>query len=261
MNQLIEAVTSIVEPSTWDQYGGEGAIQPIGGALVVRQTSAVQSKVKELLEALRREGGTMRRLMVKARWLMLDDSQLTALTSNAEPNVQSGAGTVNRNALKALPAETQRFAGQIVCFNGQTVHIISGRLESVVQSFIPVVGGSEVGYQPVILTPHVGALLQVTPSILPGEEMVLLDLHSCVTRWDSSTTHDQPRQMDNPSKSPKAAQYPVRMDRLRLAAQQFATSTRAPLNQPILVGGLTFPAKEPAENEGQLYLIVEVSES
>jgi hypothetical protein len=261
MSQLIEAVTTIVEPETWDEVGGEGAIQPVGGALVVRQTLAIQSKVQEFLEALRRESGSLRRLVVKARWLMLDDGQLTALTSNAEQDMQSGSETVDRNALKALPAETQRFAGQIACFNGQTVHIISGRLESVVQSFIPVVGGAEVGYQPIILTPHVGALLQVTPSMLPEGEMVLLDLHSCVTRWDSPDSPDQLQSLDNQSKTSKVAQYPARMDRLRLAAQQFATSTRVPLNQPVLIGGLTFPAKQPTEIDGQLYLIVEVREN
>ena len=46
-------------------------------------------------------------------------------------------------AVEALPpAETERHAGQITCFNGQTVHIISGRLETVIQGGIPVVGGA-----------------------------------------------------------------------------------------------------------------------
>jgi hypothetical protein len=256
MSQLIDAVTNIIEPLSWDEGGGEGRIEPIGGALAIRQTAAIQSQVKEFLEALRREGGTLRSLIINARWLMLDNDQLARLASSVEAGKQSVA--VNREALRALPPETQRLAGQITCFNGQTVHIISGELESVVQGFIPVVGGNEVGYQPVVLTPHLGVLLQVTPTVLPGEDAVLVDLHSSVTRWDRPATVDRPQKPSEKPKSSKVAEFPAPLDRLRLAAQQFATCVRVPLDQAALVGGMTFPGGEPGKQEGQLYLVLEV---
>ncbi|HEX7447392.1 MAG TPA: hypothetical protein VF306_07595 [Pirellulales bacterium] len=49
---------------------------------------------------------------------------------------------------------------------------------------MPVVGGSGVGYQPLTSTPHIGAMLQVTPSLLPGGDAAVVDLQSTVTRWD-----------------------------------------------------------------------------
>ena len=47
---------------------------------------------------------------------------------------------------------------------------------------IPVVGTEEVGYQPVISNPQSGAVLQVTPQLLPNSQAVLLDICSSVTR-------------------------------------------------------------------------------
>jgi hypothetical protein len=258
VTQLIDTITSIVEPQSWEEAGGGGAIQPIGGALAVRQTPAVQAQVQEFLQLLSRESGTLRSLTIKARWLALDNDQLAALVKTPKASKSTGAPpTVDRDALKALPAETQRFAGQITCFNGQTVHIVSGELESVVQGFIPIAGGNEVGYQPIVLTPHLGVLLQVTPTILPGEESVFVDVHSSVTRWDRSSSDRQQKPSDRP-KGSNVAQYPAALDRLRLDAQQLATCVRAPLDQILLVGGMSFPSKEPSKQDAQLYLQLEV---
>ena len=251
MNQLIDAITSIVEPGSWDEVGGDGSIVPIGGALAIRQTPAIQSKVQSFLKELQRESGTLRVLTIDAQWVLLNKEQLTQLHATVDPKKPSLAGqTINREALRAIPAETRRYAGKITCFNGQTVHIISGRLETVIQGAIPVVGGTEVGYQPILLTPHVGVLLQVTPSALPGDEGVMIDLQSSVTRWDEP---EKPVQLQRTKGQPV-----VQVDRLKMTAQQFATSMRMPLNRPVLVGGMTFPDGESDELEGQLYLIVEV---
>jgi hypothetical protein len=51
----------------------------------------------------------------------------------------------------------------------------------------------------------------------------------------------------------------VQIDRLNVAAQQFATSVRMPLGEPVLVGGMTFPAREKGAAEEQLFLIVELT--
>ena len=255
MNQLIDAITSIVEPASWDEVGGPGSISSIGGALAIRQTPAIQSKVQNFLQELQRESGTLRVMTIDAQWLLLDKAQLTQLhaTENSKKTPSAGQ-SINREALGAMPAETRRYAGQISCFNGQTVHIISGRLETVVQGAIPVVGGTDVGYQPLLLTPHVGVLLQVTPSALPGDDGVMVDIQSSVTRWDQP---DKPVKLQRVG-GEKRGQPAVQVDRLKVTAQQFATSLRLPLNQPVLVGGMTFPDSEAGEQEGQLYLVIEV---
>jgi hypothetical protein len=255
MSSLIDVITNIVEPASWDEVGGEGSISRIGTALAVRQTPAVHAKVKSFLEDLQRETGTLQVLTVKAQWLLLDDAQLRKLRGGADEKKQAARNeALDREALGSLPAEARHYSGQITCFNGQTVHIISGRLENLLQGGIPVVGGSEVGYQPLLLTPHFGVLLQVTPAVLPGDEGVMLDVQSSATRWDSPGRSVQLQGAANGGPV-------VQIDRLNVTAQQFATSMRIPLGQPVLVGGMTFPGREPESSSGQLHLVLEVESS
>ncbi len=259
MDDLINAITSTVEPESWDEVGGPGSISAIGGALAIRQTQAIQSQVKSFLEELQREIGTLRVLTIDAQWLLLSKTQLAQLQTSADPKKSPIAGrTIRREALEALPAETRRYAGQITCLNGQTVHIISGRLESVLQGGIPIVGGPDaVGYQPVLLTPHFGVLLQVTPSALPGDEGVMIDVQSTVTRRNPSEKTVRLTTVG----SDEEHETVVQIDRLNVTAQQFATSMRMSLGKPVLVGGLTFPGAEPASPDDQLYLVIEVQPS
>ncbi len=53
---LIEMITSVVEPDTWDDVGGAGAIEPfpVSEALVISQTRGVHRKVCALIVTLRR---------------------------------------------------------------------------------------------------------------------------------------------------------------------------------------------------------------
>jgi hypothetical protein len=53
--QLIQLITHIVRPQTWDCMGGEGAIEffPMGMCLVVNQRQDVQEQIADLLEKLR----------------------------------------------------------------------------------------------------------------------------------------------------------------------------------------------------------------
>jgi len=55
---MIEAITSIVAPTSWDTNGGSGAIGsvPAADAIVVSQTDSVQRQVAELLAKLRTQG-------------------------------------------------------------------------------------------------------------------------------------------------------------------------------------------------------------
>jgi len=263
MDQLIKAITEIVEPASWDEVGGPGSIQPIGGALAIRQTPAVQSKVQEFLEALKHESGALRMVTIKAQWLLLDRQQRAQLANKPDGKQPPSSGQIlDPQALAALPGEAQQYAGQITCFNGQTVHILSGRLESVIGGAIPVVGGGLVGYQPVMLWPHLGVFLQITPSALPDADDVLVDLHSSITKWEKP---QKPAIIG----SPRGNEPTIEIDRINVTAQQFATSMRVPLDKPVLVGGITYPEDENPAQDGQpaeipaggragLYLVLEI---
>ncbi|MFN0054488.1 MAG: VIT domain-containing protein [Planctomycetales bacterium] len=54
--ELIELVTSVVEPESWDQVGGAGSVRPYNPklALTVRQTPAIHDSIRNLLTDLRR---------------------------------------------------------------------------------------------------------------------------------------------------------------------------------------------------------------
>lgn len=262
LGQLIEAITTTVEPSSWDEVGGPGSVAIVGGALAIRQTPAIQAQVQEFLEALKRESGTLRTLTLQARWLLLDDGQMAELCRSGDEAASDGA-TIDPKVLAALTPSTQQYAGRITCFNGQTVHIISGRLHTVINGAIPVVGGSDVGYQPIMLSPHLGVLLEITPSILPEDDGVLVDLHSTITRWE--TPGDPAHLATSPN-----GKHAIDVDRTNASAQQFATSLLIPLDEPVLVGGVTAPETDKTGREvggaqadtggrrSGLYLVLEV---
>ena len=52
-NDLIELITSIVKPDSWDDVGGPGTIDAFNGLLVVSQTAEVHQSVERLLDMLR----------------------------------------------------------------------------------------------------------------------------------------------------------------------------------------------------------------
>jgi hypothetical protein len=135
------------------------------------------------------------------------------------------------------------------------VHLISGLMETKVQGAIPVVGGSAPGYQPLVSTPHLGALLQITTSLLPGDDAALVDLHSSLTRWEEE---DDPVKLNGIDDSGDPV---VQVDRLKVSAQQLATSLRVPLGKPVLVGGMTNAARggQGVDAVDRIYLIVEIT--
>lgn len=251
--RLMQAIQMFVDPPSWSGVGGSGTLVALGSSLVVSQTPANHARLDEFLAQLRSESGSLRTVTVEARWLLLDSQQLQEIAGDGASD-------------QSLHPETERYRGCVTCFNGQTVHIVSGRLQTVIQGGIPVVGGEAVGYQPQLLKPHIGAMLQVTPTVLPDGKAAIVDVRSIVTRGDQPP---QPVALygphvsnANPTGMPSTSERPtVQVDRLNIAAQQLATTLRVPLGRPTLVGGLTFPAVDgdaESQNRQQLYLVIEV---
>jgi general secretion pathway protein D len=56
-NDLIEVVTSTVNPDTWDDVGGPGSICAYNGLIVVSQTAKVHQNVEHLFDMLRQAAG------------------------------------------------------------------------------------------------------------------------------------------------------------------------------------------------------------
>lgn len=56
-DSLMQGVTCNVEPESWEELGGPGALQPVDGGLVVSQIDTIHEKLEYLLAALRRAKG------------------------------------------------------------------------------------------------------------------------------------------------------------------------------------------------------------
>jgi hypothetical protein len=96
-----------------------------------------------------------------------------------------------------------------------------------------------VGYQPIVEKPVIGALLEIRPTIAQGRSAVV-DLKSTVT-GPTATTAD----------ALAAPPAPPEVDRIAIHSQELATTMRVPLGEPVLVGGLTL---KPAEAQSMLDL-------
>lgn len=327
IRQLTKVVQETVATETWSQFGGPGTLTVFGSRLIINQTPGVHEQIKQLLTSLRASGAVQSTVTIRAWWLRLDAAQhqkLVADQSTASPPL------VNRSVLKAFASEQTADAGEITCFDGQTVHIISGRFRNAITGVTPVVGqndlpalpptrevqlasatgvntrkaeadidvmisadykspaglqlavnateteGTEepaaggglggggsfvggpggglggmtagvnvIGYQPQSSKLHAGALLEVTPTRLPENEAVVLDLKTKVSQWTDS---------------PAGLEFNnvVKLDQTSVISQQFSTTLKVPLGKPVLAGGLSLqPGAAPAGAKTQLYLVIE----
>jgi hypothetical protein len=280
-DEMVSAVMALisesVQPDTWRDNGGNiGAMRQMGNLLIIHQTESAHKEITALLNQLRKEAVPARMVTVRAVWLMLDPEAATALSEQAK------AGKLDVAALVRQAGKGNHYRGQTTCFNGQTVHVASGRGKTFVTGMEPAVG-TGVGLYGVRTTiVQAGAMLEVTPVVTPDGKSAVLDLSSVVSNWDNSGA---PAGAAAPSARPSipggvdaaadirvtegGASIPARtgagpvpqVDRMNVAAQQLRTTLRVPLGKPALVGGMTM---EPAASEGdgrQLYLIVEVTAS
>ncbi len=52
-DSLIEVISSVIAPDSWDEVGGAGTITPVYGAFVISQTRQTNDRIGELLTAIR----------------------------------------------------------------------------------------------------------------------------------------------------------------------------------------------------------------
>lgn len=289
IDDLILVLTSVVAPETWPESGGEGEVQCLGTSLVIRQTAKVHEQIKSLLEQLRESSDKQKTVAIDARWLLLTSDELESLM----PPNDAGTAQIDRKVLGEFTRRPSSLRGQTNCFTGQLVYLVSGTRRNVVTSFVPVVGSLErpqegqyallpggarileaqtiqssrsVGYQPVISTPNLGVLLQVRPTLIPGDSRAIVDLRSTLTVLGESMP-DVAAASSNGQDS-----LTPKVDRVAIETQEFATTLSVPLGQPTLAGGLTYigswgntlhdragaEGEEAASEVPQLYLIVEL---
>ena len=194
LDTLIDAITSTIDAPTWEDVGGPASIRPLGNALIVSAAPRTHDQITALLDSFRKRWGTLRTISVEAHWLWLSEPQLGDLLvplDKMKPGEPRAFGLVDEAAWDAHAKETRNadaaqpagYRAVITCYNGQTVHTVSGQQRNLIVGMTPLVGESpSVGYQPVVATLQEGAALQITPMTTVGGKFVVLDLHSRVVR-------------------------------------------------------------------------------
>lgn len=281
LDDLINTITTVIDPTRWDSVGGPCSIAPLGDQLVVNANAPLHRKIDAFLKSLRAQNAARRVIRLEAHWIWLTESGLTSLLNRPEGAAGEAGDVVSEAAWKAfLKTQKERpddapqtCQALLKCFDGQTVSGVSGRQTRVVISMIPVVGQGpvytpeprEVGYQPVTRTIQEGAALQVRPIASDDGKDVLLDLR---TRYVEREDADEPA-----PEAPAAANAPAgaggahqaltvravvaAVDRPRVTHYRLETTLRVPAGQHVLVGGLT--SGPPAGEETNVYLFVKAS--
>jgi hypothetical protein len=283
LDDLMTAIQRSIEPGSWDTAGGMGSIYPLGNMLIISQTSRNHAHVQELLTTLRSEGAVPRSISIEAYWLLLSDEELEAISTDGKT---STGKAVKRQALTEIALTKKACRAQVTCFDGQTVHVVSGNMKSLVSSLIPVVGQVEAnsgeslaGARDVKPTaairtaqfrsggrdalPVQPVQLQV-PQRQVGYQPVVTTVNVGTLLQVTPTMSDDSVVLDLQSVvvSGTAEQKPVEfkdvvgLDRLDIVTQQLMTTLRVPAGQAVIAGGMTL---EPGENvqAAQLYLVVQ----
>ena len=161
LETLIKVLTATVDPESWSSVGGAGTCEPLGGMLVIRQVAATHEKIADFLAQVRRSGGSLRLVTIEAYWLPLEAKEL------ARAKAAAAGQQINKDTFENLAKEAKTLQGQVTCFDGQTVHIVSGRSHTVSDKANPVISAGVASYDLTLSHIHAGAMLQVTPLVSP----------------------------------------------------------------------------------------------
>ena len=285
MDDLVRVLVGTVAFDSWAQNGGEGKVEPLGTALVVYQTPAIHHLIAALLEQIREPAGRRKTITIDARWLMLTSDDFDALLTKDS----TGLPEADRKTLAALTRRSGSIRGLTNCFSGQLVYLTSGTNRNVVSGWIPVVGAigtgdgaaslvathgkpriqlaqttsvspareKGVGYQPIIGSSNLGALLEIRPTLIGGSNWAIVELKSTLT---APAEHAAA-----PGSNAATDALAPAVDRVAVETLELATTLRMPLGKPIVVGGMTYmPGSAKARGDAdkaerqQLYLVLEI---
>jgi len=280
LEQLIDAITQTIDPVSWDEVGGPGSIAKIGNSLLISAEPRTHDKIEALLTLFRQRWGTLRTVSIRAHWLWLDDGQLEKLILHDQANKPKkegeAYGLVDGEAWEKLMTELEDAEADVMppiraavtCYNGQTVHTLSGTQDLAVTQIKMAAARdekenitSQIVYQPVVSVIQEGAALQVTPVVNTSGKYVVLDIHSLMSAKQGTEQREQPPAADAIIEDPSAAALRAviaSIDRPRLLTHRLSTTLRVPVDQLILVGGMTVESDQKLD-EPHLYLFVKAS--
>jgi hypothetical protein len=253
VDDVARLIEDTISPDSWRDNGGTiGSLREIGGLMVVTQTNENHQLLSQLFGQLREDTGVIR---VQADWVVLTPDQVTALLAPAGKGSESPK-IVRRDVLDSLAKQAVHYRGEISCFSGQLVSMASGRSRTVVYNQEAVVAQDAAALSPRVKQITDGLMLEVAPTVLLNANLAMLEVKTKVAQWTDPVSTPAATQ---PAASRTRVSNAGELDRLNVASQELKTMLRVPLDQPVLVGGMTLdPSLDRAQGE-QLYLILQVS--
>jgi hypothetical protein len=253
-DELMKAIMDTVDRESWRDAGGTiGAMRLLDSELIVSQTPGNQKAIHVLLNQLRASNARM--VTVVARWVLLGSGEIEHFAQPIKQTDGSAAiESVNVAAMEKVAGGPVKYRAQVTCFNGQTVHLSSGRARTVVTGLTPVVGTGAGAYQPESAVVQDGVSLQLTPTLPQDSPTAIIDIESVVSEWGGLAAAPPA-----PTSQPTNMDAPTSIDRVDMQVQQLHTTIAVPVGKPILVGGLSLSGRGGKDAEGkQLYLVIEV---
>jgi hypothetical protein len=253
MDAIDEIIRRTVDPGNWQDEGGIAAIERCGTWLIIAQTTENHKKIVDLLEQLRGAQVT-----IEAKWVVVEESQIGKIIPEAGPKRVLPI-EVTDAALTDAKAKTL-YRGQITCFDGQAVHLVSGRAQRLLVDLEAVLSEGVVGWDPKFESFLWGALLEVVAALSPDGKMATVSLHSMVSESKGKTTRviAGGEARGNERDSTKTKKPPTEVDLPEFLIHTFRTTVRVPLDKQVIAGGMTSPM---ATDGKVIYLVIQVSSS
>jgi hypothetical protein len=252
-DRLVQIITQLVDPTSWrGDTGGElGSIWQMDDKLVIAQIPENHEKIKALLAELRERGLDSPIVDIGAWWAFLDEKQLADLKGRSTES-PSGAYELSDVALNETGVQP-KYSGSIRCLPAQTVHLTAGCGQMICTGAEPVVSENSVAAFPHYELVHWGAILEVTPTILPDDGGILMDLHTVVGEPLRIRTPAMPVM----ARTRKDADIVMEsVSEVEFELWSFETTARCPMDKWILVGSSA--AKNAADGR-RVALLVKVS--
>ena len=285
LQDVARVIQMTIQPQSWAELGGQGTIVPLGGNLIITQTAPIHQRIFDLLRMLREESGAIRMITVRAYWLPLNAETMGELVQD---DTEKGGGQIDRRQLAILSKAPGSYVGQISCFDGQTVHIVSGRMKTFISTLIPVVGQLDDETEELLSEAAGGRVFHLAqfaggggtggkaagggmpggmggvPGQMPRDRDVgyqpvmttiysgaLLQVTPTFVADDSSVVLDLRSIVSEPSEAedPVTFQGNMSIDRLNVAAQRLMTTVRIATDTPTLVGGLAMRGAVRSEDD------------
>ena len=276
-NTLFDLLESF-DPEAWET----GGIVSLGTTMIITNSATNHEILEAHLQVIRETvSSATRSVTILITWLKIEGDQYDLLGAKTE----QGIILVDPDKLKALAREYGA-TGSITCFDGQTVHLVSGEMKNWIKSLSPVVGSIDSGSSQLQISRRQAG--NNTTRLASGKTVVfqepvpnattnlsgnigyktisetinygaMLQLTAVTVPGTQEAMLDIHSNIVLPMNQPKGTETIdfaglVKLDRLHLRSHQFATSLKLPLGKPVVVGGSTVQVGK----DSSFYVILEV---